>query len=166
MKKMTFAAFAALLPLAALADGPISVEDSYARSANPKSGAAFMMLTNGGDMECTLIGATTDAAEKTELHTHREENGMMVMGPADPIVLAPGATHHLDRGGDHVMLMGLKKPLENGDEVVLQLDFGPCGMMEIQVPVDNDRAAAASDHDDHGDHGAAAPEADDAHAAH
>lgn len=149
MNKLLMAGVLALLPAVVIAQtegAPIKVEDAYARSANPKSGAVFMKLTNEGQAECTLQGASTPASVRAELHTHREENGMMVMGHADPIIMAPDASHDLSRGGDHVMLMGLVKPLAQGDVIDLELDFGDCGKVQTQVAVDNDRAEGHSGH--------------------
>lgn len=159
MKFALTAAAAALFPLAALAHDAVAVEDAYARASNPKAGAAFMVLDNHREVACTLSSVTSDVAEKVELHTHTEVDGIMKMGPIEGgIEVAAGAQHALARGGDHVMLMGLHQPLENGQMIKLSLDFGDCGMVEVELPVDNDRAAeAAMDHGqmDHGkmDHG-------------
>lgn len=153
MKFVFSAAIAALFPLAALAHDAVAVEDAYARASNPKAGAAFMVLDNHRQVACTLSGVTSDVAEKVELHTHTEVDGVMKMGPIEGgIEVAPGAQHALARGGDHVMLMGLHQPLENGQIVKLSLDFGDCGTVDVELPVDNDRAAdAAAPAMDHGD---------------
>ena len=164
MKKLSILGIALMaFPLAAAAQeqaAPVEVSEAYARSANPATGAVFMQLANTGDQECTLSGATSDVAERVELHTHREEDGVMKMVAADPIAIAPGAHHELARGADHVMLLGLHEPLANADELALTLDFGDCGTVETVVAVDNDRAAGGHDHgdDDHGH--------DDGHANH
>ena len=143
MKFAFTAAAMALFPLAALAHDGVAVEDGYARASNPKAGAAFMVLDNHREVACTLSGASTDVAEKAELHTHTEVDGVMKMGPIEGgIEVAPGARHALARGGDHVMLMGLHQPLENGQTVKLTLDFGDCGKVDVDLPVDNERAPA------------------------
>lgn len=154
---LSLAAMAVALPFAAFAhDGEVGIHDGYARASNPKSGAAFMLLHNGTDEECTLVGVISDVAEKTELHTHKDENGVMRMLSADPIVMPARSQHELVRGGDHIMMMGLKAPLENGQDIALQLDFGDCGKLDVTVPVDNDRqpgaAAANAEHDEHAGH--------------
>ncbi len=164
MKIALLAAAAALLPLAAMAQDGLMAHDAYARASNPKSGAAFMVIENHGTTACTLQGVSSDAAAKVELHSHQEADGVMKMGPIEGgIEIAPGASHALARGGDHVMLMGLTEPLENGAGVKLALDLGNCGSLDVEVPVDNDRqpeAAGGMDHSqmDHGkmDHGAPA----------
>ena len=158
MKTIFLAAAAVLFPLAASAHDGMAVEDAYARSANPKTAAAFMVLDNHRSVACTLVGVASDAAERVELHTNLEVDGVMKMQPIKGgIQIAPGAQQVLDRGGDHVMMMGVKAPLENGQTVALSLDFGDCGVMQVEVPVDNDRQPSTAEPAmDHGamDHGA------------
>jgi copper(I)-binding protein len=71
----------------------------------------------------------------------------------DGFAVAPGETHVLKRGGDHVMLMGLTRPLADGDTFELKLVFEREGEVVLEVPVDLNRAPA-SGHDSHGGHGA------------
>lgn len=150
------AALAALLPVAALACDVMNVEDGYIRSSNPKTAAAFMVLDNRRDSACTLTAIRSDAAEKVELHTHKEVDGVMQMGQIEGgIEVAAGTQHALQRGGDHVMMMGLKRPLLEGETVALALDFGGCGVVDVTLPVDNARAPQAAGAMSHGkmDHG-------------
>lgn len=152
MKTTLLAAVAALLPLAAHAHDGMHAEDAYIRSANPMTGAAFMVLENHREVPCTLTAVTSDVAERIELHTHEEQDGIMRMRRLETGIEVPaGETASLDRGGDHVMLLGLTRPLADGDTVTLALDFGTCGTEEVEAVVDNQRAG-----DDHGahDHGA------------
>lgn len=144
MNKLIAAVLLTGLPFAALAEGSaVMVHDGYARAANPRSGAAFMTLMNSGTVDCTLVSAQTAASEKAELHTSKEVDGVMKMLPADPIIVPAGGEATLARGGDHVMLMGLTKPLANGDQIALTLDLGDCGTIQATLPVDNDRKAEA-----------------------
>ncbi len=154
MKKISVAVAFALLPFSALADGNVVVEDAYARSANPKTGAIFMALQNHGDAACTLIAVSSDVAERVELHTHQEVDGVMKMVEVEGgISLPAGEGHMLKRGSDHVMLMGLHEPLAQGDNVALTLDFADCGEVELDVAVDNERQAEHAAHSDHDDMG-------------
>lgn len=131
-------ALASVLP----AFAEIIIEDAYARSASPmaKSGAAFMMIKNSGEAD-RLIAASSDAAARTELHTHLEgENGVMRMVhveegfelPADGMIA-------MQRGGKHVMLMGLNAPMEQGATVTVTLTFEKAGDVVVEVPVDLER---------------------------
>ena len=155
MKTLTLAALVVALPIAAVAHDGLTVRDGYARGANPKAGAAFMVIENHKTMDCQLAGVSSDAAERVELHTHQEVDGVMKMGPIEGGIAIPAEGEHaLMRGGDHIMFMGLKAPFENGQTVTLSLDFGDCGVDEVSIPVDNDRtpeaAPAAMDHSGHG----------------
>ena len=136
---------AATLSLAASAAlaGDIRIKDAYARatSSNAVSGAAFMALFNDAATEDRLIAVRGDIAERIELHTHLEDaNAVMRMVKVeDGIVVPAGGMAMLERGRDHVMLMGLTRPLENGDTVTLTLIFEQAGAVDIDVPVDLDR---------------------------
>ena len=138
------AAALAALPLAALAQTPaapadvLTVTGAYARSTNPKAGAAFMTIENKGSADCVLKGASAPAVtDRAELHTNREENGVMSMLSLESITVPAGGSHALERGGDHIMLMDTKAPLAEGDRIALTLDFGDCGQVPLTVAVDN-----------------------------
>lgn len=152
MKTLITAAVAALLPLAALAEAPgISVSDAYARSANPRSGAAFMTITNDSATDCKLTGVTTGVTDRAEMHTHTDENGVMKMGQVDAIDIPAHGTAALARGGYHIMLMALPTPLAEGETIDLMLDLGDCGSLQVPVVVEGDRKAAAPmGHQGHG----------------
>lgn len=154
MKTLTFAAIAALIPFAAAAEGALNVTDAYARGANPMAGAAFMTIENHGDADCQMIGAASDVAKMVELHTHKEEDGVMKMMRVDEGFTIPAhGSHALARGGDHVMFMGLHQPFENGQIVPVTLDFGDCGTLSLEVTVDNDRKPMMGQQMMHGGHG-------------
>ena len=132
----------ACFAMPALADG-IMVHDAYARASgkSAKSGAAFMMLENTSTTDDRLIDARSDAAKRVELHTHKEnaDGVMQMIHVEEGFALPAGGSHALKRGGDHVMLMGLNGPLNQGDTVTLTLVFEQAGEMTIEVPVDNKR---------------------------
>ncbi|APX10505.1 copper chaperone PCu(A)C [Tateyamaria omphalii] len=149
---------ATLLSVPALADG-IMIMDPYARSASPsaQSGAAFMIIHNDTGQDDRLIAARTDAAARVELHTHIETgDGIMQMVEVEEgFAIAAGEMHHMMRGGDHVMLMGLSGPLEQDGTIDVTLVFENAGDVNITIPVDNERKpeAGAHGHAGHGDHG-------------
>lgn len=131
----------------------ITIEDAYARASSPmaKSGAAFMMIHNSGEAD-RLIAASSDAAARTELHTHLDDgNGVMRMVhveegfelPADGMIA-------MERGGKHVMLMGLTAPMEQGASVTVTLTFEKAGDMVVEIPVDLERQDHGSMQHGHG----------------
>ena len=137
----------------ATAHDGMRIEDPYARviGASAKSGAVFMTLLNHSIEDDRLISVTTDAAARAELHTHSvDANGVMTMGEVtEGFPIAGMETHLLDRGGDHIMLLGLTRAFAPGDTITLTLTFERTGNMVIEVPVDNDRKPEAMDHSGH-----------------
>ncbi len=129
-----------LFALPANADDGIHVDDAYAR-ATPQSAAVFMAIVNHGPDADRLLSARTDAAGMAGLHTHAETaDGVMTMPDVPEGFAIPGHDAHvLARGGDHVMLMGLTRPLKQGDTIRLILTFERAGEVTLEVPVDNDR---------------------------
>ena len=152
-KATFFAAATAAMTLtgSAFADASIMVDDAYIRSstATAQTAAAFMVLSNQGSEDDRLIGVRSENAERVELHTHQEDaNGVMKMlEVAQGIPVPAGQSHALQRGGDHVMFMGLTAPLKQGESVPLTLIFEKAGEMVIDVPVDLERQPDAMGHD-------------------
>ena len=138
---LTAAAVAFAVPAAA-ADG-ITITDAYAIAASPmaKAGAAFFVIENLTDTDDRLIDARSDVAMKVELHTHIAGDGgmMQMVHVPEGFAVPAGGSHALQRGGDHVMFMGLTRGLAEGDTVAVTLVFEKAGEIEIEVPVDLSR---------------------------
>ena len=69
-----------------------------------------------------------------------DENGVMKMTEIEGGLNVPaGSMHMLQRGGDHVMFMGLNAPLEQGGAVAVTLTFEKAGDVQVMIPVDHER---------------------------
>ena len=140
---LTRAVCALFLFSAPLAAEGIMVDDAYIRSSTAKStsGAAFMVVMNHSGADDRLIGASSDVADKVELHSHRsDDNGIMRMGEIEGgVAIAADEMHAFKRGGDHLMFMGLKESLVEWAMVPVTLEFEKAGAVEIEVMVDQDR---------------------------
>jgi copper(I)-binding protein len=117
--------------------GDITVEGPWARASagSARAGAAFMTLNNAGTADDKLIAASTTVADKAELHTHIREGDIMRMRPVEAIDVPAGGIAELQPGGEHVMLMGLKQPLKEGEAFPLTLTFEKAGPVTIEVTV-------------------------------
>lgn len=139
------AAAAVAFAMPALA-ADIEVQDPYARvsSMMSSSGAAFMIIRNHGDTDDHLVSATSDVAEKVELHTHEEDaNGVMRMIHIEEgLALPADGEIEMVRGGNHVMFLGLNRELAQGDMVTVTLQFEKAGAITVEVPVDMERKPA------------------------
>lgn len=156
------AAFAAL---PALASAHMVIEDAYARASSPvaQSGAAFMTIFNHSDQDDLLISATSTAAERLELHTHimEEDTGIMRMVEVEEGFAIPaGETITLQRGGMHVMMLGLTEPLVQGEEIEVTFTFEHAEPVTHTIGIDNERQPAPGGHgamqmdgDGHSGHG-------------
>ncbi len=150
--------FLAMMASASLATpalaGDITIDDAYARSSGPtaKTGAAFFVIMNGTDQDDRLIDAKSDVAKKVELHTHIVGDGgvMQMRRDEDGFPVPAGGMHKLQRGGDHVMFMGLKEPFRDGQKIPLILVFEKAGEIAIEVPVDLARMPEGGKMEGHG----------------
>ncbi|QGX97256.1 copper chaperone PCu(A)C [Roseovarius faecimaris] len=147
-KTSLFAGLGALLIATQAWAGEIEIHDPYARASSPtaSSGAAFMMIHNNGTEDDRLVSVASPVAKRVELHTHEEDaNGVMSMRHVeDGFAVPAGGMIMLQRGGHHVMFMGLNTPFEQGNTVPLTLVFEKSGEMEIEVPVDLERKDAGA----------------------
>ena len=126
-----------ILSIAAVFGADVEIEGAYARASIPNApnSAAFFVIKNNSDKDIAITSANSDIAEKNELHTHIKENQMMKMMKIEKLVVPAKSSLELKSGGDHVMLMGLKKELKAGDEISLELSFSDGDKKSIKVPV-------------------------------
>lgn len=125
----------ALLSTAALAE--VQVNDPWIAEAPPTAMAlaAFMVLENDGDAPRSLVAAEAPGFDRIELHQSIEENGVHRMIRQEAIRIPANGQTPLEPGGYHVMLIGIQKPLQAGDEVPIQLTFANGERKQIDVPV-------------------------------
>jgi periplasmic copper chaperone A len=100
-----------------------------------KAGAAFMTITNNSMHNDKLIAASSNISERTELHTHLLDNGIMRMRQVEHIDLPKGELVALKPGGFHIMFIKLKNKLKKGDKFPVTLEFKKAGKVEVQVEV-------------------------------
>ena len=123
--------------LPALAGGAaLEVTDAWARPTIPtRPGAGYFTLTNTGDEPALLIGAEAERAEKVEIHTTEERNGVINMNRLESLKVSPGETVVFEPGGHHLMLMGLAEPLAVGEVFPAALIFEDAGEVAVEFTV-------------------------------
>jgi copper(I)-binding protein len=103
-------------------DGWVRVSE-YSDHVDGMTGA-FATIENHTDHDVTLVGGSAEIANMVEVHEVVMIDKEMKMQAKDGgILIKAGESVTLEPGGLHVMLMGLKKPILQGDEVTLTLDF-------------------------------------------
>jgi periplasmic copper chaperone A len=107
-------------------------------SSQPMNSAAYMNLIDHGMAPDELVSASSPVAQEVQLHVFDVENGVYGMHPVKAIEVAPGAAVTVLRpGGAHVMLEGLKQPLQAGGTFPLSLMFKRAGKIRIDVRIVN-----------------------------
>ena len=143
MTRIAFAflimAFAALPAFAGNAQaGALKITAAWAR-ATPKGakvGGGYLTISNTGTAPDRFVGGSSDVSRKFELHQMKMENGIMKMRPLpDGIEIKPGQTVTLSPGGQHIMLVGLTRPLKQGDHFKATLDFEKAGKVDVEFSI-------------------------------
>lgn len=120
------------------AAGGLKIENAWARPSMgmDRAGAVYLEIHNEGGGEDALIGASSPAAATVELHeTSEGASGMMAMKPVERIPVPAGDHAKLEPGGFHIMLIGLKAPLEVGSTIEITLRFEKAAPVTVTVPV-------------------------------
>lgn len=130
------ATFAALAPLSTLAAGIMAMEPfAFATAPTAKAGGAYVSLMNHGPAD-RLIDAKGDIAKRIEIHEHLKDGDVMRMRQVEGgLELPEGGMIEMGPGGYHVMLMGLKGPLVEGEKFPLTLIFESGTEMAVEVSV-------------------------------
>ena len=116
----------------------ITVADAWARATPKGSTTAVIYMTaiNNGQDADRLLGATTPMAEKVQLHSNTNDNGIMKMRELTSIEIEAGKEVALKPGGTHAMLVGLKQPLIAGQSFPLTFEFEKAGKIDVTVSVE------------------------------
>jgi copper(I)-binding protein len=117
-------------PMTGMSDGH-SHGDEYGNTA---VSAAYMVLVNNGDADA-IVKAESDVAKTVELHNVVMENNVMQMRPVEAIEVPANGQVELKPGGFHVMLIGLTRDLNEGDEVTIKLTTRSGKTIEVKAPV-------------------------------
>jgi copper(I)-binding protein len=114
--------------------GKLVIGHPWSRSTptGMSTGVAYLSITNSGTETEVLTGASSPAATSVQFHETSISGGMARMRPLTEIVIAPGATVRIEPGAIHLMLIGLKAPLEAGKSVPLTLEFRRAGSITVQ----------------------------------
>ncbi len=132
-----------LLPIVALLAGcdasPAEVEVSRAwaraAAAGQETGGVFLTIRNRGGSSDRLVGGSSPAAQSVEIHTMSMDGAVMRMRRQQAVDIPAGTSVELAPGGTHLMLVGLKAPLNQGKTIPVSLAFEKAGLKHIEVRV-------------------------------
>ncbi|SKA32705.1 copper chaperone PCu(A)C [Consotaella salsifontis] len=130
--------------------GSLHIVHPWARATAPSAevGGAYMTIENKGKTADRLLGGSTPIAEKAEVHTMEMVDGVMKMHEVDGGLEIPaGGEASLAPGGYHVMIVGLKQPLKEGERVPLTLKFEKAGSVDVELAIEAFGAKESGKHD-------------------
>ncbi|MGZ3157481.1 MAG: copper chaperone PCu(A)C [Burkholderiaceae bacterium] len=119
--------------------GNLQIEHTVARPSFPgqPSGAAYLTIENHGKVSDKLMSVSSPIAQSAQIHTMSMEGNVMRMREVDGIELKPTSKTVMQPGnGYHIMLVGLKKPLNLGDQFPLTLMFEKAGKLNVSITVE------------------------------
>ncbi|PWK76681.1 copper chaperone PCu(A)C [Aminobacter sp. AP02] len=110
--------------------GAVSISHPFAYATPPSAtnGAAYMKRTNDGSAEDVLLWASGALADRIQIHETSLIDGVAKKRPRlDGIAIPAYGRVEFAEGSFHLMLIGLKQPLKEGERVPLQLTFRNAG---------------------------------------
>lgn len=117
--------------------GDLTVEAPWLRATpgGAQVAGGYVRIVNRGTAPDRLVGATMALAQRGEVHEMTNEKGVMKMRPVEGLTIAPGASVDLKPGGYHLMFLGLKEGLKQGQSVKGSLVFEKAGTAEVTFEV-------------------------------
>ncbi len=140
MKKFLLFALLAMSGMAQAASDVV-VSGAWTRATAPGQDSAMVQLVITSKQAAKLVGVSSKVAQTSELHSMVHEGGMMKMRQVESVDLAAGKALDLGEAGYHLMLMGLKSPIKEGDKVELVLTVRQAGGKDEKVKVEAEAKA-------------------------
>jgi hypothetical protein len=134
--------------------GSLEIMTPWSR-ATPKGAASaigYMTIKNNGTTADRLVGGSVDFARGFQLHSMVMEGDVSKMRDLTGVDIAPGQTIEFRPGGSHVMFVGLKRPLAEGEHVKGTLVFEHAGTVQIEYDVQGVGAQSGPHDMDHMEH--------------
>lgn len=130
-------ALSACISSAANAGQDISAEGAWARATakSAQTGAVYLTIIDKSGAD-ELLSVTTPVAGSAKVHETFRKNGVAGMRPVETLPVSNAGPTMLAPGGFHIMLMGLKSPLERGKSFPIILMFKKAGKVDAMVRVE------------------------------
>ncbi len=101
----------------------VTISDAWVRPSTPGQSVGAAYMTINSPQNSKMVYVETASANKVEIHSMSMDNGVMKMRMMEELPLEAGKSKKLAPGGFHLMMFGLKAPLEVGDNIDFKLCF-------------------------------------------
>lgn len=123
-------------PMSSMDHGMEMPTPSHETSAgSTTTSAVYMVIRNLGHTPDNLVEVVTDVANRAEIHQTVMSGDVMQMQPINRLEIPAQSAVRLAPGGYHIMLIGLNRTLNPGDQVRLRLRFEKSGEIEVTAIV-------------------------------
>ena len=114
-----------LLSIADAGAQGITAQDAWIRGIPPSATttAAFMTIHNAGSDDAVLKSADCDVAGTVQIHTMEQVGEIMKMKEVSELRIPANGQAILAPKGYHIMLIGLVRPIKEGETIPLSLNF-------------------------------------------
>lgn len=131
-------ALSAPVPAQPVTRGDLTIDHVYARAAPPgaRTAAAYLTIDNRGREPDRLMSASSPRAAAVEIHSMREELGVMRMRQVGEVIVPARGRAKFVPGGMHLMIVEPTSPLREGERVPVTLTFMRAGPIDVQVTVE------------------------------
>jgi copper(I)-binding protein len=103
------------------AQAQVTVQDPWVRATVPQQKATGLFASVTSAKGGRVVAASSPVADVVEIHEMAMDNQVMRMRAIAALELPAGKAVELKPGGFHVMLMGLKQQVKEGDTVPVTL---------------------------------------------
>lgn len=133
------------------AQSGLAIEDGWVRAMPPGQPvtAGFMVLFNPGEQPLTVVGISSEQAERVQLHRTVQHGERVRMEAVGELEIPAGGRVLLAPGGLHLMLFGLSEQLGAGESVLLAFTLSDGSRVVSNLPVVDARRRAGEIHRHH-----------------
>lgn len=133
----------------------IEIEHPWSRPTPPGTsmGVGYLVIRNHGERDITLVGVSTPRADHVSIHETLMKDGVMRMQPLKKgLTISAGESAEFKPSSYHLMLEKLTKPLKEGENIPLALEFENAEIVDVELSVqslDADMKMPEMDHSGH-----------------
>ena len=115
----------------------ILVKEAWIRGIPPsaKTTAAFMTIQNIGSVEMIIKSAASEIAEIVQIHTMEQVGEVMKMKELSELRIPANGQTSLAPKGYHIMLIGLLRPISEGEVIPLSLNLSDGSIVNVDAVV-------------------------------
>lgn len=112
--------------------------------------AAYFHIMNHSDKDIELINATSTVSDRTEIHAHKMNDGVMKMQKVTSLTIPAKSTINFEPGSYHIMFINVKQAITEKQEVKLTLEFSDGSTTTVTAIAKEPKVSHGKKHHHHG----------------